>query len=93
MKEIRILLTEATFTQLCKMGYIPYKVNMFNTTDIHFTKSDLIELSSGKIVGKEIDETNFQIALQDIGIENIREIVRRSPVYSEVAQSISVDRR
>lgn len=93
MKEIRILLTESTFTQLCKMGFIPYKTSMFSNTDIYITKSDLIEVATGKILTKEVDGTTFLLALQDIGIENIREIVRRSPVYSEIAQSINIDRQ
>jgi len=90
MKEIRILLTESTFTQLCKMGFIAYKKNMFINTEIYITKSDLIEITSGNILTKEIDDTIFLLALQDIGIENVIEIVRRSPVYSEIAQSIII---
>jgi hypothetical protein len=92
MKEIRILLNESTFTQLCKMGYLQYNTSMFSRTDVYVTKNDIVELSTGKIVEKEVDGSLFKIALQDIGIELVREIVRRSPVYSDIVERIILSR-
>ena len=92
MEEIRILLNESTFTQLCKMGFLQHKTSMFSRTDVYITKVDMVELATGKIVEKEVDGALFKIALQDIGIELIREIVRRSPMYSDIVERIILSR-
>lgn len=92
MKEIRILLNESTFTNLCKMGFLQHKTSMFSRTDVYITKSDMIELATGKIIEKQVDDANFKIALQDIGIDLVREIVRRSPIYSDIVERIILNR-
>jgi len=85
-KEIRILLTEKTFTDLCKKGFLTY--NSVYRNEIYMTKIDIKDLSTGKIITKDGDEVVVKIALQDIGLELIREIIRRSPIYSELAYEI-----
>lgn len=81
MKEIRILLTEQTFTELCKRGAVEYKMSYFNTLEIRITKNDILDLSSGDIITKEVDGQEFKLALQDIGYDRIAAIIKRSPVY------------
>jgi hypothetical protein len=88
MKETRILLTEITFTNLCKSGYISQKSAMYGSIDINITKADMGVITKGDILSKDIGGELFKIALQDIGLTMIREIVKRSPVYSEMYYEI-----
>jgi hypothetical protein len=81
MKEVRILLTEETFTLLCKQGYVAYKNNMFSVSQINITKADLEKLISGDIIDKPQDGVDFKIALMDIGYDRILPIIKRSPFY------------
>ena len=85
-KEIRILLTEDTFSQLCKIGFVSQRDSL-GKIDIHFYKNDILELWSGKIVTKIFGEV-FKFALQDLGIDMIREMVKRSPIYYELSNQI-----
>ena len=88
MRENRILLTEVTFTNLCKSGFLTQKSPMYGTIDISITKSDMGVITSGGILTKDIGGEIFKIALQDIGFTMIREIVKRSPIYSEMYYEI-----
>ncbi len=80
--EIRILLTEITFTDLCKMGSIRCRNSNNNTVSVTIGRADLDVIISGAILEKQIDSDIILIALQDIGIENIKEIIKRSPIYN-----------
>ena len=40
-KEIRILLTEDTFSQLCKIGFVSQRDSL-GKIDIHFYKNDIL---------------------------------------------------
>lgn len=91
-KEIRILLTESSFTQLCKTGFYTNNRGPFSKTDIYITKSDMKEISTGKILEKEVGGEIFKFTLQDIGIVSIREILKRSPIYSEIANDIDFNK-
>ena len=86
MKETRTLLNEAMFTNLCKMGYYTAVENN-SKNDLYFTKEDIRLLVTGKIVEKEASyaQTNWLFLLQDIGFDNINEILKRSPIYSDLA--------
>lgn len=83
MIEKRILLTEITFTGICKTGF--FKCEAPNTTYINFLKEDIRKIITGSILEKHIDEHVFKFLLQDIGIPTIVEILRRSPVYSDLS--------
>ena len=50
--------------------------------DIHFYKVDILQLVKGEIVTKEMGNETFKFALQDLGTEIIREIGKRSPIFS-----------
>ncbi len=86
-KEIRILLTEAQFSQVVKMGRIVY---MTDASKVEFPLSslDVREICNGKILTKNIDEQIFQIAIGKMDKEIIREILKRTPLYSSLAEEI-----
>ncbi len=83
MKETRILLTEPMFINLCKKGYY----STLNNSDLYFTKEDIKLLATGKIVSKEESYVGIQwlFMLQDIGFDMIDEILKRSPIYMDLA--------
>lgn len=80
--EIRISLNEESFTELCKFGYITKQLPEEGRSDISFTKVDIRLLSIGDIITKEVGSVKILVALEDIGSELIREIIKRSPIYS-----------
>ncbi len=86
MKEIRILLNEKTFTNLCKMGFYTAVENN-SKNDLYFTKEDIKLLATGKVVTKEAsyEQTNWLFMLQDIGFDIITEILKRSPIYADLS--------
>ena len=86
MKETRTLLNESMFTNLCKMGYYTAVENN-SKNDLYFTKEDIRLLVTGKIVEKEASyaQTNWLFLLQDIGFDNINEILKRSPIFADLA--------
>lgn len=83
MKEIRIVLTENMFTNISKSGFIRH-----GSTNISFNKNDIKILTSGEILDIELDDSLFRFILQDIGIETIIEIIKRSPIYSDIAYNL-----
>jgi hypothetical protein len=87
-REIRTLFTETLFTGLCKNGFTRHQSKISGTYDVRFTKIDIKHLCEGKIIEKDVDDAILKFALQDLGLDLIREIVRRSPIYSELAQEI-----
>ena len=87
-KEIRASLNESMFNNLCKNGFIKHQSTLSGAYEITFTRLDIKHLCTGEIVEKQTDDAILKLALQDIGSELIREIVKRSPIYSELAQEI-----
>lgn len=88
MKEIKTVLNEVSFTNLCKMGYIPIVTEM-GKSDIYFNKNDIKTLIyGGNILEKVQDDRAFLFIMDNLDIEYIREILKRSPIYSEIAQEI-----
>lgn len=87
-KEIRTLLTESAFNNLCKNGRILHNSVLSGKTDIVFTNIDIKEIISGSILEKETDDCILKFALQDIGYDMIREILKRSPIYYELSNTI-----
>ena len=85
---MRILLNEPTFSQMCKIGFIRYNLADGRKLEFPISSSDMRVLTSGKILTKTSDDTKVEIALQDIGLEMIREILMRSPVFSGMAYEI-----
>jgi hypothetical protein len=87
-REIRTSLNESMFTNICKHGFIRHQSTLSGTYDVRFTRVDMKQLCTGEILEKQTDDAVLKFALQDLGSEMIREIVKRSPIYSELAQEI-----
>ena len=87
-REVRTSLNEAMFTNICKHGFIRHQSTLSGTYDVSFTRIDIKHLCAGEILEKQTDDAVLKFVLQDIGLELIREIVKRSPIYSELAQQI-----
>lgn len=83
-KEIRIVLNEMTFTNLCKSGFFTHNSPEFGKSDIHIYKHDIKQLITDKVVSKEIGSEVFKIALAKLEYELVKEIIRRSPIFSEM---------
>jgi len=83
MKENRISLTEAAFTNLCKKGSFIIE-DSYGRSDIPFTTQQIKSLIKGEILEiKSMDGMIINnLILQDIGFDKINEILKRSPVYS-----------
>jgi len=87
--EKRIVFNEDMLTNLCKMGFLKYQSATQGRLDIHFYKQDIISLSKGEIVTKDIGDELFKFMLQsNLDAETIREIVKRSPIYYELSTQI-----
>ena len=87
MKEIRIALGETDFINVCKTGTIIYGSG-YNKLTVYITKRDMKLLSTGKVLEQDVDGHLFKIILSDIGFELIKEILRRSPVFSDLYYEI-----
>ena len=88
-KEIRMLLTEYTFTNLCKAGFFMHNSPTMGKTDVFVNRNDIRTLIKGEILTIPVGEEDFKVALQDIGFTMIREILKRSPLFSELAEEIT----
>ena len=87
-REIRTSLNESMFTNICKHGFIRHQSTLSGTYDISFTRIDIKHLCKGEVLEKQTDDAVLKLALQNIGSDLIREIVKRSPIYSELSQEI-----
>ena len=88
MKEIRNSLNEITFTNICKHGFIPHKSSISGIFDVFFNREDIKKLAKGEIIEKNADDAVLKFALQDIGLDIIREVLKRSPIFSEISEEI-----
>ncbi len=83
--ENNILLNEITFTQLCKFGHIKYY-----GIDIPITSRELMDICNGNILEKIhngwSNDVEFKIGI-DLNKETIKEILKRSPIYSELSNN------
>ena len=87
-REITASLNEAMFTSICKHGFVKHQSLLTGSYDITFTRIDMKKLCTGEILEKQTDDAVLKFGLQDIGSDLIREIVKRSPIFSELAQEI-----
>jgi hypothetical protein len=88
IKETRFLLNEDRFSQLCKVGHIRYQT-ISGSTDVTFYKVDILTLSKGEVVSKDLTDEILQFKLIDqLDQENIREIIKRSPIFYELSTQI-----
>lgn len=87
-REIRTSLNEAMFTSICKHGFMKHQSTLSGTYDVRFTRVDMKQLCIGEVLEKQTDDAILKFGLQDLGSELIREIIKRSPIYSELSQEI-----
>ena len=87
IKEIRTLLTEDKFSQILKVGFIRHS-NPTGSTDVHFYKNDIINLSKGEIISKDFTDESLKFMLVKLDAETIREMVKRSPIFYELSNQI-----
>ena len=88
-KEIRILLNEAQFSQVVKIGRIVYVTTNASKTEFPLSSMDVREMCNGKILIKKVDDQIFEIAIAKIDKETIKEILKRTPLYSSLAEEIN----
>jgi len=87
IKEIRTLLTEDKFSQILKVGFLRHNTPT-GSTDVHFYKHDIINLSKGEIVSKDFTGESLKFMLVKLDEETIREMVKRSPIFYELSNQI-----
>jgi len=78
-------LSETGFTNLCKFGFLV----SFNPTreEIYMTKNDIRKLAKGEMVEKD-GYNSYKIILQDIGMDLIKQIIKRTPLYSDISEEL-----
>jgi hypothetical protein len=58
-------------------------------SNLYFNKNDIKTLIyGGDILEKEIDDAKFLFIMDNLDIEYIKEILKRSPIYSEIVEEI-----
>jgi hypothetical protein len=87
MQERKILLDEFSFTNVCKFGFIKH-LSPLGTTNIHISKRDIKDLFEGKMVIKEFTDETIKIAITNLDPVLVKEIIRRSPMFSDLYYEI-----
>lgn len=89
MEEIIVSLNEPNFTFLCKNGHLVYGSG-YDKKLIDISRMDMISLSKGEEIIKELFDINkkFTINIQGVESDMIKEIIRRSPIYSQIYYEI-----
>lgn len=83
--EKRIVVTESMFTGICKRGFIQIDTD----SQVSFTSREIAHLCQGRVLDKQVvgwtENINYKFALQDIGFDMINEILKRSPLFGDLA--------
>lgn len=86
-KSIKIGLNVILFTGICKKGF--YLINTPNgRIEFQFIKSDIIDLYNGKIIEKSYYEDIYKFALYIDDKVEVVNIIKRSPIFSEIAETL-----
>lgn len=86
-KKIKVPLTQPQFTQVCKAGFLSTQEKN-GRADITFSSNDILTLCRGSFIEKQgLDET-YKFGIMNISSYEIREIVKRSPMFSGIAELI-----
>jgi hypothetical protein len=88
MESLKIILTEPQFSHLCKLGFITRKDENLNSIDIYFNRIDIKDLVDGKIVSKDCNGSQIEFVVLRIEREQLIEIVKRSPVFYELINTL-----
>lgn len=81
------ILNTPQFTQLCKTGFMT-KQTPEGRSDLQFYSTDMLELCSGKVVEKELYSEKYRFQVNGISNDDIKEIVKRSPIYSNIIDKL-----
>ncbi len=88
MEEITLTLNEGHFTNVCKSGSIEFGTG-YNKSVINITKMDMKQMALGEEVSiTAIGGQSFKLSVVGIQFEMIKEILRRSPLYSDMYYEI-----
>jgi hypothetical protein len=87
MKEIKITLREVDFINVCKTGTIIYNT-VYNKIIVYISKIEMKKLALGELLEKEVEGEVFNIKISDIDIDMVKEILRRSPIFSDLFYEI-----
>jgi len=87
-KQIRILLSEAQFSQTVKLGRIIYPLTETSKLEFSLTSMDVREICKGRILMKKIDDYILEVAIVKLPTETIKEILKRTPLYSSISEEI-----
>lgn len=86
-KKIKVPLTQSYFTQVCKAGFLTTQEKS-GRVDITFSSNDILTLCRGSFIEKQgLDET-YKFGIMNISSYEIREIVKRSPMFGSIAEMI-----
>ena len=83
MNEIKIVLDEFRFTNFCKLGFIQYK-NGNSNIEIPLTKLDIKTLFKEDTLEKNYYEDKVVVLLLNIDKHLLKEIIKRSPLFSDL---------
>ena len=75
-------LNEFLFTNVCKFGFIVHQSDL-GRIEIPITKRDIKSIAIGEVLKKSTSD-NYEITLQGVETELIKEIIKRSPMYSDL---------
>lgn len=79
----KITLNESNFTGVCKLGFFNFNSIESGREEISFSKRDIkLLLETGKL-NKQLANL-YEFTLSGIDFETAKEIVKRSPLYSEL---------
>jgi hypothetical protein len=81
------ILNTPQFTQLCKTGFMT-KQTPEGRGDLQFYSIDMLELCNGKIVEKQFNSETYRFQVAGISNDDIKEIVKRSPIYSNIIDKL-----
>lgn len=89
MSNIKIELNEINFTHVCKTGSLSYG-HGYDRIELRLTSKDMIALSNSEVVIKESNMYSdiFEISIVNIEKDVIREIIKRSPIFSQLYYDI-----
>jgi hypothetical protein len=83
MNEKKLIFDEARFTHFCKLGFIQYPGES-GTVNINLTRLDIKKLFEEETITKKFLQEEITIILFNISKDLFKEIVKRSPLYSDL---------
>ena len=86
-KKIKVVLNHMQFTQICKTGFMTTQEKN-GRTDLTFSSSDMLTLCKGGLIEKEGLDQTYKFGIINIGSYDIKEILKRSPIFSGLSEQI-----